>query len=185
MKKCLCLAVLFLACLAHAQTNAIRSVLLSTNPPVLDRLYSMTNTCLMTNAEYRGSFGVKLMFKTGTHLEGYNFYDLSPSAILALKVDVNQLRQHQDKLDAENARWRQNDAQWKAMFFSNSIKTMEAQQKAQAEYERQEAILKRQAWEDALKAQAVENERIKAQAALIQAQNPTQIIINNQAVSTR
>jgi hypothetical protein len=87
-----------------AQTNQAADAPASAVPvPVIfDQLLSASNSVLMTNAEFRQSFGRKLVFKSGLDLQSFDIGQLHPSVLKRLGLDPAGLAAAQKKLDDEN-----------------------------------------------------------------------------------
>lgn len=177
MKAWLCGLILLVCGVAGAQNGEPKFSILSTNPVVLSKLWSAQNICLMTNAEFRRAFGAKLIFKGPDGIEAFKFDALHPSVLKALKLEPNTLLAQQQEIDERGRRLIDSYAAGVNAEMQRRQVAIDASEKAQAEQDRRDAIAKRQQFEDSLRTQAVENERIKAQASLIQAQNPAQLII--------
>jgi hypothetical protein len=169
MKKYLFVAVLLFANVAIAQTNAPKCRLITTNPPVLDMVFSVQSKCLMTNAEFRQAFGDRLIFKHGLQLEAFRYFELHPCVIEALQIDVNTLARAQDELDAKNKAWDQVRASQVQAFLQSQQLFISSQLKMEEDAKKAQAAAVRQAWEDSLRERAVQNDTTRAQAAMKQA----------------
>jgi hypothetical protein len=93
----LLLTCLMTGCLvsARAQTNSVVS------PVVFPELRSITNSLLMTNAEFRCTVGSKVFFQSGDDEHGFEAESLDPDVLSSLGLSLDALKEAQARLDAQ------------------------------------------------------------------------------------
>jgi hypothetical protein len=96
MKTCILFSVLLSV---FTVTLYGQTTILSTNLIVFERLFSCTNTILMTNAEFRCVLGDRLFFRNNNAYQGFHAYDLNNNVLTRLHLTKDQLNLQQVRLD--------------------------------------------------------------------------------------
>lgn len=99
MKTIIALIILIAAEFGWSQSNTV----------VFPVLLSSTNSILMTNAEFRSTFGNKVIFKSDDSLKGFPGPGLHSNVLQRLGLTVDQLEAAQMTLDAKNKRLTQQE----------------------------------------------------------------------------
>jgi hypothetical protein len=124
MKPTVALIILMAAELGWAQTNTF----------LFPVLLSSTNSVLMTNAEFRSTFGNKVIFKSDDSLKGFAGPSLHSNVLQRLGLTLEQLETAQVALDAKNKRLTQQEMeQQKQQAILRSSQLAAGAQKAEAD----------------------------------------------------
>jgi hypothetical protein len=99
MKPIIALIILMAAEFGWSQTNTF----------LFPVLLSSTNSILMTNAEFRSTFGNKVIFKSDDSLKGFAAHSLHSNVLQRLGLTIEQLEAAQVALDAKNKRLTQQE----------------------------------------------------------------------------
>jgi regulator of protease activity HflC (stomatin/prohibitin superfamily) len=120
-----------------------------TNAVVFPALLSSTNSTLLSNAEFRRTFGSKVIFKSQDNLVGFEARSLHSNVLQRLGLTVEKLEADQAALDAKNRRLTQQELeqQKQQAILRNAQMAAQAQrnaeesqkQKAEAEARQKEA----------------------------------------------
>jgi hypothetical protein len=138
---------------------------------------------LMTSAEYRGAIGNRLMFSSaGAAARTFEYRELHPGVLAHLSLEPAELEAQQTELDekktqAEYAAQKAREARAAA-----EKRYQEALQAARLVQSRIAADRKKAAFEENLRLQALETERMKAEAAMLQAEAAIEKARNPQPV---
>lgn len=154
------------------QLAKMQPVLKSGDVIIFPRLLSPSNNLLLENAEFRKTFGRKLIFKTGLSLATFDVDEVHPGALIQLGIDPEKLKGNQVALDKADANFKAAmaaAAQMKLAQDGSFIEKQAAQNAAQAKID--EARRQRQAVEDRQQ-QVINNDRIRANAAMAEALRP-------------
>lgn len=146
-------------------------------------LVGANGTILMTNAIYRNIYGDRLVFSHEGEVRSFNVSDVSPRVLKALHIDQNDAVQAQMALNKQYTEWKSSYGESRDQLMIKLRSEYSERERRAAEQARQEAIAKRQAWEDSMRQQMVDNDTTKANAAMIHAQHPTQINMQQNTVN--
>jgi hypothetical protein len=136
------------------------------------KLVSPTGVILLTNAEYQKIHGRKLVFKSGLNLEAFDVDALHSGVLLRLGIDSALAKENQSRLDKAKDLWyaniaqnaaaaRQSQTEWQASWVAQQAK-LAAEQAKQRELDHQ------QRFEEDLRQQQADSDRIRAKAMMIQ-----------------
>lgn len=164
---------------SRQELAALQPVIKKGDAIIFPRLLSPSDKLLLENAEFRKTFGRKLIFKKELQLSTFDVDDIHPGALIQLGIDPDKLKSNQAALDKADANFKAAmaaAAQMKLAQDGSFLDKQTAQNAAQAKID--EARRQRQAVEDRQQ-QALNNDRIRANAAataataaVIEAQRP-------------
>ncbi len=140
---------------------------------------------LMTGAEYRGSIGRKLMFRSANAAaRSFDYSELHPGVLAHLSLEPADLKAQQSALDDKKAQAEYAAQKAREAKAVADRKYQEAMQAVRVVQNRIASEQKKVEQEEALRLQALETERMKAEAAIMQAEvalerarNPQPVIL--------
>lgn len=147
------------------------------------RLLDSSGHTLLTNAEFRGSFGRRLMFRPeGSHVRNLDYTELHPGVLAHLSLEPSDLVAQQNALDTKKAQAELAAQKAREAKAVADRKYQEALKVANALQARINTEKKKTDQEEKLRLQALETERMKAEAAMLQAEAAMEKAKNPQPV---
>jgi hypothetical protein len=147
------------------------------------RLSDSGGRVLLTNAEFRGSFGRRLMFRPeGSYVRNFDYTELHPGVLAHLSLEPSELVAQQNALDTKKAQAElaaQKAREAKALADKKYQEALKAASSLQARINSEK---KKTDQEEKLRLQALETERMKAEAAMLQAEAAMEKAKNPQPV---
>ncbi len=138
---------------------------------------------LMTAAEYRGSIGDRLMFSSaGAAARTFEYTELHPGVLAHLSLEPAELAAQQAALDEKKSQAEYAAQKAREAKAAAEKKYQEALHAARIVQSRIDADRKKAAFEENLRLQALETERMKAEAAMLQAEAAMEKARNPQPV---
>jgi len=138
---------------------------------------------LMTSAEYRGTIGNRLMFSSvGAAARTFEYQELHPGVLAHLSLEPVELEAQQTALDEKKSQAEYAAQKAREARAAAEKKYQEALQAARIVQSRITADRKKIEYEESLRLQALETERMKAEAAMLQAEAAMEKARNPQPV---
>ncbi len=138
---------------------------------------------LMTAAEYRGSIGDRLMFRSaGAAARTFEYTELHPGVLAHLTLNPAELEAQQAALDEKKSQAEYAAQKAREAKAAAEKRYQEALQAARIVQSRIDADRKKAAFEENLRLQTLETERMKAEAAMLQAEAAMEKARNPQPV---
>lgn len=147
------------------------------------RLPDSAGHTLMTNAEFRGSFGRRLMFRPeGNYVRNLDYTEVHPGVLAHLSTEPSELMAQQTAMDTKRAMAEAATQKAREAKAVADMKYQEALKAATVLQARIDGEKKKADQEEKLRLQALETERVKAEAAKLQAEAAMEKAKNPQPV---